>query len=159
MLLTKKRLFLLCSLFVSFLLACSQNPIDGSLNIYYGEYEVISAERYRGGLTTESDANRMIGSFVTLCPSKMISNGTQIDNPVYKKSVSKIIKQEGVVPNNKDSVFYGVMPERDEIEYIIIYKNDNFDSQLERFEVIGKNALMTTYDGFFFTLIKRSLCN
>ena len=125
---------------------------------YYGIYEIISVEKYRGGLTTQEEANKKIGFSITLCPTNFSDGDHTIAKPIYRKSRKLILKEEGVVPSDRNSAFYGFMSNREYIEYISIFEPDDTKSIYSQYEVIGKNILMESYDGFFFKLVLKAAC-
>ncbi len=155
---TFKSLFFLMATTTS-LPACADNTPKDNITSYYGKYEVISAEKYRGGLTTQEDADKKIGGVVNICPATFSDGEYTIVNPIYKTSRESLSKEEGVVPSDKNSAFYGFMPEREYIEYILIFEPSDTKNIYSRYEVSGVNMLMESYDGFFFNMIKKSSCN
>ncbi|KZN48291.1 hypothetical protein N474_22215 [Pseudoalteromonas luteoviolacea CPMOR-2] len=139
--------------------ACADSAPKNKMKTYYGVYEVISVEKYRGGLTTQEEANKKIGGLITLCPTSFTDGDYAIAKPVYKNSRELLSKEEGVVPSDKNSAFYGFMSDREHIEYISIFEPDDTKNIYSRYEVIGNNMLMESYDGYFFKMILKSTCN
>lgn len=144
---------------ITALSACAGCASENKMKTYYGVYEVISAEKYRGGLTTQEEANKRIGGLITLCPTSFTDGDYVIAKPVYKNSRESLSKEEGVVPSDKNSAFYGFMSDREHIEYISIFEPDDTKNIYSRYEVIGNNMLMESYDGFFFKMTLKSTCN
>ncbi|WP_299492740.1 hypothetical protein [uncultured Shewanella sp.] len=131
--------------------------VRSEINNYYGHYKVVDVQRYRGGLTTVEQAKQHIGDKIILCPTVFSDFISQIKPPIYKVVIEKVEKEEGVVPP-KNSVFYGFMPERDFIHYIEVFEKSDIKNFYTRYEVIGQNKLMESYDGFFYKMDKIASC-
>lgn len=139
-------------------IACANSEHNKSeMNAYYGHYKVADVQRYRGGLTTVKEANNMINADVVICLNVFNDPTYKIMNPVYIMTSEKVEKEEGVVPP-KNSVFYGFMPERDFIHYIEVFKTIDAKYFYTRYEVIGQNKLMKSFDGFFYKVDKITSC-
>jgi hypothetical protein len=139
--------------------ACADSAPKNKMKTYYGIYEVVSTEKYRGGLTTQEEANKKVGGLITLCPNGFTDGDYTIAKPVYKNSRESLSKEEGVVPSDKNSAFYGFMADREYIEYISVFEPDDTKNIYSRYEVIGNNMLMESYDGLFFKMTLKSTCN
>ncbi|MCL1122984.1 hypothetical protein [Shewanella surugensis] len=152
----KSLIFFITMTVTLFACAGSSEP-KNKMKLYYGHYEVVDIERYSGGLTTIEQAKQRIGDKITICPTIFSDFVSNIKPPVYKMEVEKVEKEEGVVPP-KNSVFYGFMPERDFIHYIEVFKTIDAKYFYTRYEVIGQNKLMKSFDGFFYKVDKIASC-
>ena len=124
-------------------------PIDN----FFGDWCISSTERYRGGLTTESDAESKIGSKLTLSSELYRSFHRKIEFPILKLNSEKIEYTEGVVPE-KNSLFYGVFPNRDKLDVIRVFEASDLENPWTELEIISKESLFELYDGFVYVYKK-----
>ena len=134
-------------------LMLSVNVQAQNLEVFYGQWCAISAEKYRGGLTSESEAKARIGTKLTLTAQIYIEPDNTINSPVLKYVKEKIEHIEGVVPE-KNSIFYGIYPNRSYIEAVQIYESEDENSLWNQLELIEKDTVIELYDGYVFVFKK-----
>lgn len=134
-------------------LLLSVNVQAKNLEVFYGEWCMISAERYRGGLTPDFEAKERIGTKLVLNRQIYKEPDKTINSPILKYIKEKIEHVEGVAPE-RNSIFYGVYPSRSHIEAIQIYEVENETSPWNQLELIEEDTVIELYDGFVFVFKK-----
>lgn len=120
---------------------------------FFGVYEVENARQYRGGLTTEEQAKERIGGEVVLSETLVSSDFVVIEQPQYAVRCYPAEPSEGEVPTQKWSNFYGLGPDRDSIDVLEVYaENDPKDEPSYYFEIVDNN-LWELFDGWVYELV------
>lgn len=148
-----KVFFLLCA-FLS-VSACGEvnARVEGGLTLddVYGEYEVERFKKYGGGVTSDEDARKLLGSKVVVRKDVFRTTDWDIENPIYK--LEKIeFKGEGNVLPRDLSVFYGLENDKDYVLVLKVFSSDDPSEWVERYEVIKPGELLYMFDGRFFFL-------
>jgi len=127
---------------------CPQiRPVDD----VFATYVYSSAERYRGGLTTEAQANAAIGETVTVSSDTFRLGDTEIEHPRYEIQCHPARLDEGEVPVDRWSVFYGRGMERDYVEVLSVFAGGETYPEFT-FEIIDSQTLWRLYDGWLYVL-------
>lgn len=114
---------------------------------FYGVWIITNVERYRGGLTTEKEAKNYINKTITISKNSFVFLISSVSNPIYKYRKIDDKFEEGVVPQDRTSSFYGYKMERDIIHLFEVYDKDELYTN---FEVISPSELLFMFDGWFF---------
>ncbi|WP_237055822.1 hypothetical protein [Microbulbifer sediminum] len=140
------KLLLLVLSLVSFTVSAEESIED-----FYGEWCVVEVETFRGGITPEEEARKWLKSAVLISESKFGSLSNEIENPVYKFVIESFNEKEEGNIRQKDSVFYGVYPDRKIIKKIEVYENESEEYPYTYIEVVNSGKIFELYDGYVFT--------
>lgn len=143
--------------------AASCNP-EGDTAGYMGIYEIVSADRYGGSLSSENEARGRIGQKVELLPESFESawNKASIPNPQYATSCYPVSREEGEVAavhwGGHWSNFYGFGADREVVSVLEIHDpNDTGREPGYWYEIVpvnGKVQLWNMYDGWLYKMTK-----
>ncbi len=137
---------MLRAVFVSVFLVFAVNAEDLDISLF-SNYKYISVERFRGGLTAEDDIKVAMVEGIGLEENLFVFDGVSITNPIYKIRVYR--QEEGDVPFDRWSNFYGFGLERDSVKVLEVYRQDNGQPVLKYdFELVGNIQLWEMYDGW-----------
>ena len=117
-------------------------------------YEIVSVEKFRGGLTSREDAERGVGLEVAVLADLFRLGEVVIDRPVYNLHCYPVPTTEGEVDPHRWSNFYGFKTDRRFIEVLAVYESESSERPNYRFEVIGADELWRMFDGWLFRLRK-----
>ena len=120
---------------------------------FYSLFEVVSVEKYRGGLTSRTDAEAAIGQEMELSPGIFRLGHVTIEQPQYETHCHPK-PAEGEVTQERGSVFYGYGIERRQIEIISVFVPKETHPAY-RFELISRKELWRLYDGWLYRLQRR----
>lgn len=125
---------------------------------YLGGYRVESVSRYRGGLTTDAQAEAFVGQHLLLTPDRFQVRKVVVKDPVYKAYTIPIDQKEGAIAPKDTSVFYGYNADRKEVKRIDVYgpmagRPASYPD--DSFEDLGDGRLLEMYDGWFIFLRKQ----
>lgn len=149
------RIAILLSLAPLFLvsgLASAESECIG-LEEMWGEYEVTEVSRYRGGLTSETEAKQHIGQHVLVSEEKfLLWNKANYADPLYDAACHPILLVEGevTVPWERKSDFYGIGMDRTVINSLNV-DPVNEEGLRYQFEVIDEE-LWYFSDGWFYRM-------
>ncbi|WP_341938588.1 hypothetical protein [Marinimicrobium sp. C2-29] len=129
---------------------CANEPLENLL----GTYDVTEASRYRGGLTTQETARERVGSEVSIDANHMISDFASIEQPRYEIECYSAVDNEGEVPDQRFSNFYGIDVERDSVKVLEVYAEGNPKGDPSHYFEIVNDELWELYDGWLYTLTK-----
>jgi len=124
---------------------------EESFEEFYGEWCVAEIETFRGGITSEVEARKWLKSSVLISENKFSSLSNEIESPVYKLSVENPREQAEGNIRQKDSVFYGVYPDRKIIRKIEVYENEKEEYPYTYIEIVNSEKIFELYDGYVFT--------
>ena len=125
---------------------------------YLGDYRVESVSRYRGGLTTDAEAEAFVGQHVLLTPDRFQVRKVIVKNPSYKAYTIPIDQKEGIIAPKDTSIFYGYKADRKEVKRIDVYSQTAGKPAPypdDSFEDLGDGRLLEMYDGWFIFLGKQ----
>ena len=119
----------------------------------WGRYDVVDVSRYRGGLTSQSEAKERIGRN-TLVSEEMFSLWGEVnyEDPVYDMECQPIPLAEGevTVPWERNSDFYGIGMDRSAVN-ILKVTPVNEKGPRHQFEVVD-DELWYFFDGWFYRM-------
>lgn len=122
-----------------------------------GRYEVIEAKRFRGGLTTEVEAEALVGTIQAIQTDAYSIN---LPNRVYKSTNPQYSIQtfgpypEGVIPERKFGPFFGVAIDRDVVVILLVEDASIRDPNPPiEFEIVD-TQLWFLHDGFVYKMRK-----
>lgn len=121
---------------------------------FHGVYRITSVERYRGGLTSDETARKLIGSSAVIAIDKFMYREKDIANPTYSIECVPAFLGEGNVDSRGLSNFYGFLTDREEI--CLLRVSDSDGKFIWEFEIIDSEILWDLYDGWIFKLEKTS---
>ncbi len=139
------------SRFVSGTPSCPGTWTIGQLQ---SRYEIVSVEKFRGGLTSREEAEGAVGLEVAILANRFRLGEVVIDRPAYKLQCYPAATTEGEVDPYRWSNFYGFHTARRFIEVLAVYDSGSSENPRYRFEVIGPDELWRMYDGWLFSLKK-----
>lgn len=152
---TFKSAVLLFTFFFSFSAFAENAGCNESLERIYGEYNIESVERYRGGLTSREQASSHLNTHVSINEDEFVFwNGVIYRDPVYEIENYASLSEEGNVPGPSERYgnFYGYGQEREEIRVINV-RSQEANSQPYMFEVV-EGELWLFLDGWFYRFKK-----
>ncbi|QSX41873.1 hypothetical protein [Shewanella cyperi] len=126
---------------------------DNKIEAFFGDWCVNKVTKYRGGLTTESEAKSKIGSKLSISPEVYIDSEKKIENPILKFKSEQVVLGEGVV-REKDSIFYGVYPDRKSKKVIEVYESLDENYPWSELELINNESFFELYDGYVYVYSK-----
>lgn len=139
--------------------ACSnENSSNDGIHDFFGEYVLTGVEKYRGGLTSQKQAKDKINEKVLICPQKFRDVNNNIEQPKYKLENVNVEFEEGVVPSKKHSTYYGFMTDRKSIQYLYLLSTSGSSEVFQKYEIIGKDKIMKSFDGYFYFFKKIRSC-
>ncbi|MGQ4659034.1 hypothetical protein [Lysobacter sp. F6437] len=121
-----------------------------------GRYEVVSFERFRGGLMTREAALEKVGEAMLMTEAEFRFEGEQLASPRYEIACHNDVPVEGEVPTYEArglSTFYGVASDRDVVWVMTV--NDAEGKYHASFEVVPDSSgaeLWQLGDGWLFVL-------
>lgn len=146
-------------LFLFFVNGCTfasekaENCTGHGIEQFLGKYQVASVFRYRGGLTTEVQANSKLKSMLTIDLDLFDMAGFAAYTPkIDFRCVSNV--SEGEVPVEKFSSFYGLRSDREVIELMeITPQTESVTGIPIQFEIVGEE-LWYLFDGWVYKYSK-----
>jgi hypothetical protein len=141
------------------LLAGSASAVLASDKPYYGDYRVESVTRYRGGLTTDSQAKSFIGGSAHIGGDRFSIRNISIDSPIYKAYSISVKNKEGSVVPQDTSVFYGYRDDRSEVRRLDVFRNIKGHPgpyPEDTLEELDRDTLLEMYDGWFILLKRKN---
>lgn len=139
------------SRFVSGAPSCPGTWTIGQLQ---SRYEIVSVEKFRGGLTSREEAEGAVGLEVAILANRFRLGEVVFDRPAYKLQCYPVATTEGEVDPYRWSNFYGFHTARRFIEVLAVYDSESSENPRYRFEVIGPDELWRMYDGWLFSFKK-----
>lgn len=133
--------------------AAKRLPLEGILD----SYQVLSVEKYRGGLTTREEARARIGSDVIITANRFSLDDRESSAPRYSLQCHDITRSEGEVPTGRERLlgpFFGLGADR-EVVWEITVEDGRSGDYLAAFEVVpqgGSFELWRLYDGWVYVL-------
>lgn len=117
---------------------------------FYGQWQIINIEKYRGGLTTEVEAKEYIGQSITIADNEFIFilEG-KVKRPIYKYKKINNKLPEGEVPMNKTTAFYGFKGDRDYVYLFEVYDSKEIFINIE---IITYDEIIIPFDGWLLFL-------
>jgi hypothetical protein len=130
--------------------ACPQiHPVTG----LFAVYEVVAIEKYRGGLTSQIQAESLVGTEVEISTELFRMADVTITQPRYQIRCHTVLA-EGEVSTDRWSDFYGYGMDRHYVEVLEVSENEG--ASLEYlFEVISPQELWRLHDGWLYRLHSR----
>lgn len=128
-------------------------------NSYYGDYKVESVTRYRGGLTTDSQAKSFIGGSAHIGADSFSIRNISIERPIYKAYSISVKNKEGSIAPQDTSVFYGYRDDRSEVKRLDVFrkvKGHPGSYPEDTLEVLDRDTLLEMYDGWFLILKRKN---
>lgn len=129
-----------------------------SIHDFFGEYVLTGVEKYRGGITSEKQAKDKINEKVLICPQKFLDANNNIEPPRYRLENVNVEFEEGVVLSKKHSTHYGFMTDRKRIQYLYLLSPNGSNEVFQKYEKIGKDKIMKSFDGYFYFFKKVRSC-
>ena len=129
---------------------------DKDLNPLYGRYEIYEVDRYRGGLTTEAEAQARVGQELIVTATLFKYPTLRIENPRYSAWFYPLQPRYNVPKraHRWSSHYYGFQGQApghafygDEV--IKVYKPGG-GGPWKNLEPIGTNELWTRHDGWYY---------
>ena len=129
---------------------------DKDLNPLYGRYEIYEVDRYRGGITTEAEAQAGVGQELIVTATLFRALGDRIENPRYSTWFYPLQPRYNVPKraHRWSSHYYGFQGQAtghafygDEV--IKVYKPGGSGPWLN-LEPIGTNELWVRFDGWYY---------
>jgi hypothetical protein len=146
-------------LVVSILLSgCMSTPASACpqirpLSDLFAVYEVVAVEKYRGGLTSQTQAESLVGTEVEISMALFRMVDETITQPGYQIRCHTV-PAEGEVSTDRWSNFYGYGMDRQYVEVLEVSENEG--ASLEYlFEVISPQELWRLHDGWLYRLRSR----
>jgi hypothetical protein len=133
-------------------------PGTWTIDQLQSRYEIVSAEKFRGGLTSREEAEGTVGLEVAILADRFRLGEVVIDRPAYKLQCYPVATTEGEVDPYRWSNFYGFHTARRFIEVLAVYESESSENARYRFEVIGPDELWRMFDGWLFSLKKKPGC-
>jgi hypothetical protein len=130
--------------------AKAEKGVRPSVESAFGVYAVTDYVRYRGGLTPESWAQAQIGKRVALSKDSCESLLVRIKKPRYDLKLYEPLP-EGEVPSGERRLltdFYGLGAERKGVYELEVHGQGEPEASCDSFEIIDRDTLWTTYDGW-----------
>lgn len=119
----------------------------------WGRYDVVEVSRYRGGLTSQSEANENIGKS-TLVSEEGFSFWGKVNyaSPIYDMTCQPIPLEEGEVTVRweRKSDFYGIGMDRDVVNELKVTPVQK-EGPRYHFEVV-QDELWFFFDGWFYRM-------
>jgi hypothetical protein len=116
----------------------------------FAVYEVVAIEKYRGGLTTQIQAEALVDKEVNISADLFRMADATITQPSYQIRCHST-PNEGEVSTDRWSNFYGYKIDRRHIEVLDVFGNDETYPEY-RFEVISDRELWWLHDGWLYRL-------
>ena len=116
----------------------------------YAVYEVVDVEKYRGGLTTQEQAEALVGQEIELDAQRFSLGETTIEEPQYRLQCHPS-PVEGEVSAGRWSNFYGYGIERQHVEVLEVIATHETEASYQ-LEVIGPRELWWLYDGWLYRM-------
>ena len=142
--------------FIFFSSSCSANEEKSTCSKFnvdqlFGTYKVVEYERYRGGLTTESNARERLGKTAVVEGKVFKVRKLVISDPSYKITCHEAAT-EGNVDENRFSNFYGFALERKSIDVLEVYSPKDAEGEPSIALEIVNNQLWELYDGWLYKM-------
>ncbi|WOX06139.1 hypothetical protein [Microbulbifer pacificus] len=118
---------------------------------FFGEWCVVKMDTFRGSIIPEEEAKNWLGTKVLISKNEFSSLSSVIYNPIYKLTVENFADHEEGNIRQKDSVFYGVYPDRKLVKKIEVYENKDEEDPYTYIEIVNSNKIFELYDGYVFT--------
>ena len=129
---------------------------DKDLSPLYGRYEIYEVDRYRGGLTTEAEAQARVGQELIVTATLFRGLGDRIENPRYSAWFYPLQPRYNVPEraHRWSSHYYGFQGQAPGHEFhgdevIKVYKPGGGGPWLN-LEPIGTNELWVRFDGWYY---------
>ena len=129
---------------------------DKDLNPLYGRYEIYEADRYRGGLTTEAEAQARVGQELIVTATLFRALRDRIENPTYTVWFYPLQPRHNVPPraHRWSSHYYGLQGQAPGNEFygdevIKVYKPGGSGPWLN-LEPIGTDELWVRSSGWYY---------
>ncbi|MEO9943789.1 hypothetical protein [Paraglaciecola sp.] len=131
----------------------AENCTGHKIDHFLGKYQVTSVVRYRGGLTTEVQANSKLKSILIIDLNLFDMAGfAAYESKIDFRCVSNV--SEGEVPVEKFSSFYGLRSDREVIELMKIAPQIEGATGIPiQFEIVGEE-LWYLFDGWVYKYSK-----
>ncbi len=133
-----------------FPLSVISSPMD-VMNRFYGNYKVVDAQRYSGGLTSDADSKLKIGMIYSVCPNAFKGLSSSLYQPLYKYSSIPYVFEDGVVESKNYSTYYGFYDDRKSIDVVSVVDSKSKDIYTF-FEIIDSDTILTSFDGFIYIM-------
>jgi hypothetical protein len=146
-------------LLASFLLSgcmsthASACPQIRPLTDLFAVYEVVAVEKYRGGFTSQTQAESLIGTQVEISMALFRMVDETITQPRYQIRCHTV-PAEGEVSTDRWSTFYGYGIDRHHVEVLDVSRNEGAYPEY-LFEVISPQELWRLHDGWLYRLHPR----
>jgi hypothetical protein len=146
-------------LVVSLLLSgCMSTPASACpqirpLSDLFAVYKVVAVEKYRGGLTSQTQAESLVGTEVEISMALFSMVDETITQPGYQIRCHTV-PAEGEVSIDRWSDFYGYGMDRHYVEVLNVSGIEE-DSLEYLFEVISPQELWRLHDGWLYRLRSR----
>ena len=129
---------------------------DKDLNPLYGRYEIYEVDRYRGGITTEAEAQARVGQELIVTATLFRALGDRIEDPRYSAWFYPLQPRYNVPKraHRWSSHYYGFQGQAPRHafygdEVIKVYKPGGGGPWVN-LEPIGTNELWTRHDGWYY---------
>ena len=129
---------------------------DKDLNPLYGRYEIYEVDRYRGGITTEAEAQARVGQELVVTATLFRALGDRIENPRYSAWFYPLQPRYNVPKraHRWSSHYYGFQGQAPGHEFygdevIEVYKPGSGGPWLN-LEPIGTNELWVGFSGWYY---------
>ena len=120
----------------------------------FAVYEVVAIEKYRGGLTSQIQAEAFVGREIEMSADLFRMVETTITQPRYQIRCHTV-PAEGEVSTDRWSNFYGYKIDRRHVEVLDVFGIDDTNPEY-RFEVISHWELWRLHDGWLYRLRPRA---
>jgi hypothetical protein len=118
----------------------------------YGDWIVVKAKKYRGGILSKDQTNNFIGRTFYIKKDEFNILDLKYKLPQFIIKTRKNIIEEGVPQSKAVSTFYGLHMNRKYIHLIYVYKDNNSVAQ---FEMLSTDKMLFPFDGVYFYLQKK----
>ena len=150
--LTKGLIVLLASFLLSGCISthASACPQIRPLTELFAVYEVFAVEKYRGGLTSQSQAESLVSTEVEISMALFSMVDETIAQPRYQIRCHTV-PAEGEVSTDRWGNFYGYGVDRDYVEVLEVSRDEGAYPE-HLFEVISPSELWRLHDGWLYRL-------
>ena len=118
-----------------------------------GTWTITKVQKYRGGLTSEQEANALVGKRMEVGRERFVFPGSDVQNPKYAFRRVDNRPEEGVVPSEQTSSFFGYRTDR---EFVDVVDVSDAEGPYCSFELIETNVLLFPDDGWFYFATRES---
>ncbi|QHI97340.1 hypothetical protein GT347_04700 [Xylophilus rhododendri] len=140
-------------LFGSMTAEASETPLPKT---FYGDYKIIDVLKVSGGLTSDEQAKKSIGSHMCIRKDIFTLRSNKINYPVYKYLKKAAPERDSEIDEPNTPLFFGIEKDRQTIETILVYENMKAVYPFEKIEALPSGRYVNLFDGHAYFLRKTS---